>query len=222
MALLRLGVAFALAAAAASAEVHTNVTIDPSAPGLTFDGNGGLSAGASSRLLIDYREPQRTQVLDLLFKPKFGASLQVCKVEIGGDTQSTDGTEPSHWHDGGDDPVDCQRGYEWWLMKEAKKRNPAVKLYGLPWGEPGWINAQSGYYGNDTIKYSTAWLRCARDAHGLDVDFLGLWNERPWGTAAYVKQLRSALDSEGFGSTQLILVDGGAPGATDPLWSATA
>ena len=71
----------------------TTVKVDPSAPSLDFDGNGGLSAGASSRLLIDYKEPQRSQVLDYLFKPKFGASLQVCKVEIGGDTQSTDGTE---------------------------------------------------------------------------------------------------------------------------------
>ncbi len=29
-----------------------------------------------------------------------------------------------------------QRGYEWWLMTEAKKRNPGVKLYGLPWAFP--------------------------------------------------------------------------------------
>ena len=29
---------------------------------------------------------------------------------------------------------------EWWLMKEAKARNPALKLYGLPWGWPGWLD----------------------------------------------------------------------------------
>ena len=29
---------------------------------LAYDGHGALSAGASSRLLIDYPEPQRTQV----------------------------------------------------------------------------------------------------------------------------------------------------------------
>jgi hypothetical protein len=57
------------------------------------------------RLLVDYVEPQRTEVLDYLFKPNFGASLQILKVEIGkcrqfmivltalgGDSQSTDGT----------------------------------------------------------------------------------------------------------------------------------
>ncbi len=47
------------------------------------------SAGASSRLLIDYDEPYRSQILDYLFKPNFGAALQILKVEIGGDTWST-------------------------------------------------------------------------------------------------------------------------------------
>jgi galactosylceramidase len=26
------------------------------------------------------------------------------------------------------DPGNYNRGYEWWLMKEAKKRNPDIKL----------------------------------------------------------------------------------------------
>ena len=56
------------------------------------------SAGASSKLLIDYPEPQRSEVLDLLFKPKCGASLQHLKVEIGGDINSTCGTEPAFAH----------------------------------------------------------------------------------------------------------------------------
>lgn len=49
-----------------------------------FDGVGGLSAGASSRLLIDYPEPQRSQVLDALFLPNYALSMQIFKVEIGG------------------------------------------------------------------------------------------------------------------------------------------
>ncbi len=62
--------------------------------GRTFDGIGGLSGGgATSKLLVNYPEPQRSQILDYLFKPIFGASLQILKVEIGGDAQSTDGTQ---------------------------------------------------------------------------------------------------------------------------------
>jgi galactosylceramidase len=110
---------------------------------------GGLSGGgATSRLLNDYNEPFKSQVmmlesgymyplmlllqvLDLLFKPKFGASLQLLKHEIGGDTFSGCGTEPSHQHYR--DDLSYKRGYEWFLMVEAQKRNPTILGYGLPW-----------------------------------------------------------------------------------------
>ena len=75
--------------------------------------------------------PHSHQILDYLFKPNFGASLHILKVEIGGDAQSTDGAESSHMHSPND--LDYGRGYEWWLMVEAKKRNPNIKLYGLSW-----------------------------------------------------------------------------------------
>ena len=53
--------------------------------------------------------------------------MYVCMLqEIGGDSQSTDGTESSHMHS--PDDLNFKRGYEWWLMKEAKKRNPDIKL----------------------------------------------------------------------------------------------
>ena len=35
--------------------------------------------------------------------------------------------------------IDCNRGYEWGLMKEATKRNPNITLYGLPWAWPAWL-----------------------------------------------------------------------------------
>ncbi len=67
--------------------------------GKVFDGIGGLSGGgATSKLLVNYPEPQRSEILDYLFKPNFGASLQILKVMIGGDAQSGMGTEASHMH----------------------------------------------------------------------------------------------------------------------------
>ncbi len=66
--------------------------------------------------------------------------------------------------------------------QEAKLRNPDIVLYGLPWGEPGWINEQQGYYnGNDSITYQINWLQCARDTHNLTVDWLvrvPVWSRR--------------------------------------------
>ena len=58
------------------------------------------------------------------------------------------------------------------------------------------------------------WLKCARDAHGIDVDWLGLWNERPWGDPTFVKDLRAAIDAEGM-KTKLVLGDGGMPNVLD-------
>ena len=68
----------------------TPIILDGRTAHHTLDGIGGLSAGASSRLLYDYPEQQRSDILDLLFKPNFGASLHILKVEIGGDGQSTE------------------------------------------------------------------------------------------------------------------------------------
>ena len=93
--------------------VHsTSYPISSTRLGRVFDGIGGLSGGgATSRLLPDYSEPYKSQILDYLFKPHFGASLQILKVEIGGDIQSTEGTEASHMHSKDDE--NYERGYEW-------------------------------------------------------------------------------------------------------------
>ena len=56
------------------------VNLRDSNMGRTFEGVGAVSAGASSRLLIGYPEPQRSQILEYLFKSGYGAALQHLKV----------------------------------------------------------------------------------------------------------------------------------------------
>ena len=131
------------------------------ATGRTFDGVGAISGGGgNSRLLFDYPEPQRTQILDYLFRPNYGAAMQILKVEIGGDTNSTSGAEKSHKHTATD--LNCNRGYEWWLMEQAKARNPGIKLAALSWGAPGWIG-NGNFFSTDMVNYLLAWLDlCAR------------------------------------------------------------
>jgi hypothetical protein len=65
----------------------TSITLDGSKTSHVYDGHGGLSAGASSRLLIDYPDEQRSDVLDMLFLPNHGMGLHMLKVEVGGDAQ---------------------------------------------------------------------------------------------------------------------------------------
>ncbi|KAH9500900.1 hypothetical protein Btru_069153 [Bulinus truncatus] len=176
--------------------------------GRSFDGIGGLSGGgATSKLLVNYPADQRNKILDYLFKPNFGASLQILKVEIGGDVQSTDGTEASHMHNSFDE--NYERGYEWWLMSEAKKRNPDIKLYGLPWGFPGWLGqgTRSPWANvNVTADYIVRWISGARVHHNLTIDYIGIWNEKKY-NIEYIKVLRQMLNERGFQNVLIIAAD---------------
>jgi len=97
-----LSIAASALLAVAQTPAPVQIILDGAASGRIYDGLGAASAGASSRLLIDYPEPQRSQILDYLFKPGYGAALQHLKVEIGADVNSTDGSEPSHMRTPGD------------------------------------------------------------------------------------------------------------------------
>ncbi|XP_008315988.1 galactocerebrosidase isoform X2 [Cynoglossus semilaevis] len=178
--------------------------------GRVFDGIGGLSGGgATSRLLVNYAEPYRSQILDYLFKPNFGASLHILKVEIGGDAQTTDGTEPSHMHYENDE--NYFRGYEWWLMKEAKKRNPNITLIGLPWAFPGWVGNGKNWpydFPDITASYVVNWILGAKQYHDLDIQYVGIWNERNF-DSKYIKVLRETLDKVDLTDVGIIAADGG-------------
>ncbi|KAJ8792121.1 hypothetical protein J1605_019972 [Eschrichtius robustus] len=143
-------------------------------------------------------------------KPNFGASLHILKVEIGGDGQTTDGTEPSHMHYELDE--NYFRGYEWWLMKEAKKRNPNITLMGLPWSFPGWLGKGFNWpYVNLqlTAYYVVTWIVGAKHYHDLDIDYIGIWNERAF-DINYIKVLRRMLNYQGLQQVKII--------ASDNLW----
>ena len=49
-------------------------------------------------------------------------------------------------------PSTYDSGYEWWLMKEARKRNPDIILESLQWGAPGWIG-NGEYFSQDNADF---------------------------------------------------------------------
>lgn len=157
--------------------------------------------GGSSRLLIDYPEPYRRQVLDYLFKPGVGASFQHLKVEIGAGINSTDGTEPTHMRSR--DDLNFTRGYEWWLMKEAKKRNPEIILDCLAWGAPAWIQ---NFFSEEMADYIANFLVGAKQVHDLDIGYTGIWNERGY-DAEWIKLLRRKLDQRGLAHVKIVAAD---------------
>jgi hypothetical protein len=181
----------------------TAITIDAALGGLVFGGVGAISGGGGNSVqLISYPEPQRGDILDYLFKPGAGAALQILKVEIGGDAFSSCGAEPSHQHTRG--VINPGGGYEWWLMREAKARNPAIKLYALAWAVPGWIGG-GNVWSADMADYLVSWLDCAT-GHGLTIDYLGGWNEEVH-DAAWFKLLRRSLDAAGYAGTAIVASD---------------
>ncbi len=175
--------------------------------GRRFDGVGGLSGGGcSTRLLADYNSKQYSQLMDYLFLPGFGSSLHILKVEIGGDMQSTDGTEPSHMHSANDE--NYERGYEWKVMVEAKKRNPNIILYGLSWGFPAWVGeGKKSPWTNSTVAYTVKWILGAKKYYNLDIDYIGIWNERGW-DRGYTLSLKAALTAAGL-KTKIVGHDAG-------------
>ena len=194
----------------AKALTTTTISANGASAGLTFGGIGAISGGGgNTRLLTDYPAAQQQQILNYLFKPDYGASLQILKVEIGGDTNSTDGSESSIEHTSGS--VNCNNGYEWWLMEQAKALNPNIKLYGLAWGAPGWISG--GFFSTGTISYLISWLNCAT-SHGLTINYLGGWNERGYNISWY-EQLRSTLNADGYSGVQIVGADTNWSIATD-------
>src|SRR4051794_23102785 len=85
----------AVAVGAQPAHAATTITINGGATGRTFDGVGAISGGGgNSRLLFDYPDAQRTQILDYLFRPDYGASAQILKIEIGGGNKPPPGAPP--------------------------------------------------------------------------------------------------------------------------------
>jgi hypothetical protein len=211
----RFGLCAGLLAAAASTVIAatsrgepTHILIDGNSTGRTFDGIGAVSAGASTRLLFDYPDPQRSQILDYLFKPGYGAALQHLKVEIGADGQSTDGSEPSHMRTARDH--DATRGYEWWLMTEARKRNPHIVLEALPWGAPRWVGesvaGKMTLYSPRMADYVVDFIRTAKRDYALDIAYIGIWNEKDY-DIPYIKRLHDLLKARHL-STHIVCCDG--------------
>ena len=105
---------------------------------------------------------------------------------LGGDTQSTEGTEASHMRSADDGLAEeCfNRGYETWLLHEAKRRNPDVATMALSWGVPGWIGNGSTadspgrnvtlFFTEDNIVYHVRYALGLKKYKNITLDWMGV------------------------------------------------
>ncbi|KAF5894795.1 galactocerebrosidase isoform X1, partial [Clarias magur] len=82
----------------------------------------------------------------------------------------------------------------------------------LPWAFPGWVG--HGYnwpyrHPDVTAYYVVSWIIGAKKHHDLDIDYVGIWNERSF-NSKYIKILRYTLDKYGLERVKII--------ASDNLW----
>jgi len=182
-------------------DLPRTIQLDPASSGRVFEGIGAVSAGASTRLLPDYPEPQRSQILDFLFKPKFGAGFQHLKVEIGSGENSTCGSEPSHAVTREELADPKPRGYEFWFMAEARKRNPRIILDCLPWAYPHWVGNR---FSQESADWFTSFLEVARKHYNLELDWIAAaQNEMGTDLNWIRKNLRPTLDVRSFAKVKL-------------------
>ena len=183
---------------AGNVAAQKTITISGQSPGKTFDGIGIVDGGgATSVLLKDYPEKQRGEILDMLYKPMFGGSISTLLVEIPGDGNSTQGSMPSHSHYRGD--YNFQRGYTWWVLQEAKKRNPQLSLDATTWSAPAWVGH---FWSQDMADYYVSWLQGLRTVYGIEMDAIGCHNEK--GTSYdFAKALRRTMSERGFKDVKL-------------------
>ncbi|MCZ8519415.1 MULTISPECIES: S-layer protein [Paenibacillus] len=147
-----------------------------------FKGFGTVTANNTSRLLLDYKEENPKaywEIMNKLFNTKTGAGLTHVKVELGGDVNSSSGTEPATMRYA-DEPANVLRGAGFEFAADAKSINPDLTTEILRWGEPRWT--WNGAAGNE-YENRYQWYKQTIDAvykeYGFRIDYVGIsQNER--------------------------------------------
>ena len=202
-------------------QTRVPVCISGKGGGRRWGGIGSAPSNAMGRMLPFYPEPIRNDILDLMFKPNFGMALTHLKVEVGGDNNSTSGTEPSFAHTREEmQHPNFHRGYIYQLMRDARDRNPGLELGALAWTQPYWVGDGTGHSDNksfftpESADYFVKFFEGARKEWGLEMQYFSAeQNERhPGGRKDWaVKALRPAFEKSGFGHVQFVIDHDGWP-----------
>lgn len=202
--------------------------LDGNLLGYEYEGVGAISAGLGLPFLEDYPKPYQSWLFDLVFKPNFGLGCNYLKIEVGGDVNSSAGTEPAimrtreeyerawealHSNDPHDERYKdvqemFQRGYEFWFAKEAGKRLPGIPLDGLQWGAPAWVSEGTGIvFTESNARFMVALIKGAKVYWDLEFAYIAGGQNECGYDSKYIKMLRRILDEEGLSHVKIIVAD---------------
>lgn len=148
---------------------YKSVTIDGNTvnmdEGTVYRGLGAVTGNNSSRLLMDYKTQNPDaywEIMNLLFKPGYGAGLTHIKIEFGTDVNSSSGTEPSIMRSA-DEQADVTRGAGFMFAADALSINPDITVDLLRWGEPKWITDAFSESQEKGFEARYKWYKAALD-----------------------------------------------------------
>lgn len=169
-----------------SLDLKSTGTIDWSRTAQEIDGFGASGAFHMAGNLMNFPEPQRTEILDILFSQSKGAGLSIVRnfVGDGGSWGSpTNGPSPSIqpqegvWNWTGDED-------EIWLMREAGKRG-CTRYTSTVWSPPAWMKDNNNVVGGRLrpdkylafAEYLSMYVRGYKQHHNIDIHSISLANE---------------------------------------------
>ncbi len=153
----------------------------------TIDGFGICEAFHQARHIMEYPEPARTEILDLLFSTDKGAGVSILRNIVGdGGTwgNSTDGPSPTIqpaeglWNWTGDED-------QIWLMRQAKGYG-CTNFFSTVWSPPAWMKTSNAVDGGGGLRpdkydafagYLSRYLREYRQRFGLEISAISIQNE---------------------------------------------
>jgi len=161
-------------------------TVDWTRTAQEIDGFGASAAFHMAGDLMSFPEPQRTEILDILFSQSKGAGLSIVRnfVGDGGSWGSkTNGPAPSIepqegvWNWTGDED-------EIWFMREAGKRG-CTRYVSTVWSPPAWMKTNNSVIGGHLrpdkyqafAEYLSMYVRGYKEHHGIDIYAISLANE---------------------------------------------
>lgn len=169
-------------AASMDASAKSTGVIDWSKTAQEIDGFGASGAFHMARNLMNFPEPQRSEILDILFSPTKGAGLSIVR-NIVGDGGTVGGASPTFepqegvWNWTGDED-------QIWLMQEAGKRG-ATRYMSTVWSPPAWMKTNNNVVGGRLrpdkylafAEYLSAYIRGYKEHFGIDIYAISLANE---------------------------------------------
>jgi len=161
-------------------------TVDWGRTAQEIDGFGASAAFHMAGNLMNFPEPQRSEILDILFSTTKGAGLSIVRNFVGdggswgspsnGPAQSIEPQEGS-WNWAGDED-------EIWFMREAGKRGCA-RYTSTVWSPPAWMKDNNkvidGHLRPDKYQafaeYLSMYVRGYKEHHDIDIHSISLANE---------------------------------------------